>query len=81
MDIAGIREAWKKTPFTPFRLRLADGRGLRIPHRDFLSISPGGRRVIVYGRNDSMTIIEPLLIVSIDYVDGTNGKRSRKRRD
>jgi hypothetical protein len=67
MDVAGVREACRKQPFTPFSLRLADGRELHIPHPDFVFVTPGGRRVVVVGQDESMSIIEPLLIVSIDY--------------
>ena len=45
MDINGIRQALHKEPFEPFTIRLADGRGLDVPHPDFVAIAP--RRVIV----------------------------------
>jgi hypothetical protein len=64
MDIAGVREALHKQPFEPFVLRLADGRSLPVPHPDFVALSP--RRVIVTAEDDSWTMIEPLLIVSLD---------------
>jgi hypothetical protein len=67
MDVAGIREAREKSPFEPFTVRLADGRALPVPHREFISVSPGGRRVIVYGKDDSVAMVEPLLIVSLEF--------------
>jgi hypothetical protein len=64
MDIAGIREALHKNPFEPFLMRLADGQSFPIPHRDFVALSP--RRIVVVGEDDSWSIIEPLLVVSLD---------------
>jgi len=81
MDIAGIREALRKQPFEPFTIRLADGRSLPVPHPDFVAIGP--RRIVVVAEDDSWSIVEPLLIVSLD--QGTtkpgrgNGGTRRKR--
>lgn len=64
MDIAGIREALHKQPFEPFNIRLADGRSLPVPHPDFVALTP--RRAIVGAEDDSWSVVEPLLIVSLD---------------
>ena len=65
MDIKVLRDELHREPFRPFRLRLADGRELFVPHPDFVAVSP--RRVVVIDPHDeSMSIIEPLLIVSIE---------------
>jgi hypothetical protein len=80
MDIAGVREALHKNPFEPFVIRLADGRSLPVPHRDFVALTP--RRVIVGGEDDSWSVIEPLLIVSLDSLPkepkGKNGAHRKK---
>jgi hypothetical protein len=65
MDINGIKQALHKEPFEPFTIRLADGRGLDVPHPDFVAIAP--RRVIVVAQDNSWTVVEPLLIVSLDH--------------
>jgi hypothetical protein len=65
MDIAGVREALHAQPFVPFVLRLADGRGLPVPHPDFVALTP--RRVIVGATDDTWSVVEPLLIVSLDH--------------
>jgi hypothetical protein len=64
MDIGAIREALHKQPFEPFVLRLADGQALSVRHRDFVALHP--RRIIVVNEDASWTVVEPLLIVSID---------------
>ena len=66
MEASVIREAAHAQPYQPFRLRLADGRELLIPHPDFVAVSPNGRRVIVFHPDESMSILEPLLIVSVE---------------
>jgi hypothetical protein len=76
MDLQGIREALRRQPFEPFRICLADGRELPVPHPELVAV--GKRRIIVVKPDDSWSVIEPLLIVSLDY----NGKhRSRKNRN
>lgn len=69
MDIQGIREALRRQPFEPFVVRLADGRALDVPHPEMVAI--GKRRIIVVESDDAWSVVEPLLIVSLDY----NGKR------
>jgi hypothetical protein len=80
MDIAGVREALHNQPFEPFLIRLADGRSLPVPHRDFVALTP--RRVIVGAQDDSWSSIEPLLIVSLDSMPrpaiGRNGSHKKK---
>lgn len=79
MNIAGVRETLHKQPFVPFVMRLADGRSLAVPHPDFVALTP--RRVIVGAEDDSWSIVEPLLIVSLDSLDkGANGSLRKKRR-
>ncbi len=81
MDIAGVREALHREPFEPFEIRLADGRSLPVPHPDFVALT--SRRVIVGAADDCWAVVEPLLIVSLDYKAARtkSGKdRSKKRR-
>ena len=81
MDIAGVREALHKQPFKSFSIRLADGRALFVPHPDFVALHP--RRIIVINADASWNVVEPLLIVSIDYdaphKKGGNGEGRRKK--
>jgi hypothetical protein len=81
MDIAGVREVLHRQPFQPFVMRLADGRSLSVPHPDFVALGP--RRIVVVAEDDTWTVVEPLLIVSLDQSPpkgkGGNGA-SKKRR-
>ena len=65
MDIPGIRQALHNEPFAPFTIRLVDGRQIPVPHPDFVAVGP--RRVIVVAEDNSWTVLEPLLIVSLDH--------------
>jgi hypothetical protein len=78
--MAGVKAALHRSPFEPFVIRLADGRSLPVPHRDFVALTP--RRVIVGAEDDSWSIVEPLLIVSLDSMPkrqkGGNGSHGKK---
>jgi hypothetical protein len=80
LDIRGIREALHNTPFEPFLIRLAHGQSLPVPHRDSVELST--RRIVVLSEDDLWSIIEPLLIVSLDSMPkkkrGMNGKKKPK---
>ena len=66
MHVDEIREALHKQPFEPLSLRLADGTNRFIPHPDFIAVAR--RRVAVFDpATEALSILEPLLIVSIEY--------------
>jgi hypothetical protein len=71
MDTQGIREALRRQPFEPFTMRLADGRSLLVPHPEFVAVHP--RRVIVIAEDASCSVVEPLLVVSLDYNGQSKG--------
>jgi hypothetical protein len=61
-QLRAMREA---QPFRPFTIYLADGRSFKIPHRDFVSESPGGRTVIVYHADESFSIVDRYLVTEL----------------
>jgi hypothetical protein len=65
MTIEQMRATREANPFRPFTLRLADGRSFRVPHRDYLSMSPGGRTVIIYQADESFNILDLLLVTEL----------------
>ncbi|MCE9546434.1 MAG: hypothetical protein K8T25_13080 [Planctomycetia bacterium] len=75
MDLNTIRKALREEPFQPFTLKLADGRVETIKHPDFVAV--GSRIVAVVHEDNSVTTIEPLLIVSLD--KEPPGKKGRNR--
>ena len=65
MTLDQLRTLRDANPFRPFTIHLAGGRSLRVPHRDFVSVSPAGRTVIVYQANDAFSIIDLLLVAEL----------------
>jgi hypothetical protein len=79
MNLDGLRTALRREPFHPFAIRQADGRSLPVRHPEFVAVGP--RLVLVAHEDDSWSIIEPLLIVSLDSLpagSGGNGKRRKQ---
>ena len=79
MDSEGVREALHREPFKPFEICLADGRRVPVRHPDFVAV--GKRRIIVVEPDDSWSVIEPLLIVSLDYNGERPRRTSRRKKD
>ena len=78
-DIAGIREALHRQPFEPFIMRLADGRSVPVRHPDFMAVHP--RRIVVIAEDGAWSVVEPLLVVSLEYVPPkTKARRNGKPR-
>ncbi len=68
MTIEKLRAVREANPFQPFTVHLADGRSLPVPHRDYLSMSPGGSRtVIIYGKGEDCSIIDVYLITELAF--------------
>jgi len=85
MDLNGIRETIRRQPFQPFTIRLADGRSLPVSHPEYVTICT--RLAIVVAEDNSWSVVEPLLIVTLDFgapdpkPDGNgSGKHGKKRR-
>lgn len=64
MTIEHLRATREANPFVPFTIHLADGRSLHVPHRDYLSMSPAGRTVIVY-HGDAFSTLDLLLVTEV----------------
>jgi hypothetical protein len=62
-QLRAMRDA---NPFRPFIIHLADGRAFAIPHRDFVSQSPGGRTIIVYGSDESFSVLDLFLVTELE---------------
>ncbi len=65
MTAEQIKNAREANPFRPFTLMVADGRSHRIPHRDYISVSPSGRTIIVYHTDESFSIVDLLLVTEL----------------
>ncbi len=76
MTIEQLRTMHHATPFRPFRMHLADGRQIDVPHRDFMSYSPTGRTVIVHLPDDTFSVIDLLLVTELKVLPGTPAETS-----
>jgi len=66
VTIDQFRKMLRAQPFQPFTLHLADGRQMHVPHREFASMSPSGRTVVVAQPDDTFEIIDLLLVVGLE---------------
>ena len=78
MNIAILRELRAARPFTPFTLTLADGRKLNVPHNEFLSFFPSGRSAILTHADESFTLIDLLMVTTVD-VKPKGGRRAVRK--
>jgi hypothetical protein len=66
MTIDQLKTVVEAQPFRPFTIHMGDGRNFLVKHRDFISRSPAGRTLIVYGEDDSFSILDLLLVTELE---------------
>jgi hypothetical protein len=77
MTIERIQEFYNVQPFRPFVIHLADGRNIEVAHRDFIMRAPNGRTVAVMEPDNSMHVIDLLLVTDLECASATNGRRRK----
>lgn len=83
MTIDQLRQVVKAEPFRPFTISLADGRRMSVPHPEFVWVPPKAARTFyVAGEGDSESIVDLLLVTSIDFGNGAgepqHGKEAQR---
>ena len=78
MKIGILRELHEARPFMPFTIGLADGRKLNVPHNEFLSFFPSGRSAILTHGDDSFTLIDLLMVTTVDVRPKGNRRAAKK---
>jgi hypothetical protein len=68
MTIDRLRDACNAQPFQPFVLRIADGREVPVVRREFIMPAPSGRTAIVVQPDDTVNIVDLLLVTDIEQV-------------
>ena len=63
MKAETLKRLIEANPFQPFSVNLADGRALKVPHRDFISPSPNFRRLTVWHQDDSCDFVDLMLVI------------------
>ena len=66
MTVEQLKAALHAQPFRPFTIHMGDGRSFLVKHQDFLSRSPSGRTVIVYGDDDGFRVLDMLLVTELE---------------
>ncbi len=66
-----IRKHITAVPFRPFTINMADGRRIPVIGRDFIMISPSGRMIDIYQRDDDHDILVSMLITGISFEAST----------
>jgi hypothetical protein len=78
MTIERFRDFYDAQPFQPFVIHLADGRQVPVHHRDFVMAAPSGRTVVVQQPDDTLNVIDLLLVTDLEVQPVANGRRRRR---
>ena len=79
MTIEQLRNFYNAQPFQPFVLHLADGREIPVMHREFMASAPSGRTITVYQPDDTMNVVDLLLVTDLEIKPATNGTGKRRK--
>jgi hypothetical protein len=80
MTIEQLTAFCNAQPFRPFVIHLADGREISVHHRDFIMAAPSGRTLSVYQPDDTLNVIDLLLVTDLEVKGKANGAGKRRRR-
>ena len=79
MTIEKVRDFYNSRPFVPFTMHLADGREIFVGHPEYLAAAPSGRTVTVYQPDDSLNVVDLLLVTDLEVKPKTNGTGKRRK--
>ena len=79
MTIEQVRNFYSARPFRPFIMHLADGGQVPVQHPEFLAAAPSGRTVTVYQPDDTLNVVDLLLVTDLEVKQSEH--RPRKRRN
>ena len=64
-------------PFKPFKIHLPGSKKIRVPHPDFITVSPSGRTAIVFGPKDETYDVDIFLITALEVEPSRAGRVSK----
>jgi hypothetical protein len=79
MTIEQLRAVYQAHPFRPFIMHLADGREIPVQSPEFLLTVPSGRTVVVAQPDDTLNIIDLLLVTDLEIKPGGTPPSKRRR--
>ena len=74
MTIEQVRARYNAKPFRPFIIHLADGPQIPVLSQEFMLTAPSGRTIFVVQPDDTLHIIDLLLVTDLE-VKPSTGKR------
>ena len=77
MTIEQMRTFYDAQPFRPFVIHLADGREIPVNHREFVMSAPSGRTISVYQPDDTLNVIDLLLVTDLEIKLASNAASQR----
>ena len=80
MTIEQIKKLYNAQPFQPFVIHLAGGREVPVVHREFIMAVPSGRILVVALPDDTVDIIDLLLVSDVVVQPSGNGAGGRRKR-
>ncbi len=78
MTIEQLRNFYSAQPFQPFVMHLADGRTIPVHHPEFLAAAPSGRTITVYQPDDTLNVVDLLLVTDLEIKPVTIGPGKRR---
>ena len=77
MTIEQLRNFYSAQPFRAFIMHLADGRQVTVHHPEFLAAAPSGRTVTVYQPDDTLNVVDLLLVTDLEIKPAETKSRRR----
>ncbi|HRQ73678.1 MAG TPA: hypothetical protein PLU35_11680 [Phycisphaerales bacterium] len=77
MITEAIKARLNTSPFRPFDLKMGSGEVFSVRHPEMVSVSPGGRRLILWVGDEASVDLDVLLIESLR--DASSNGRHRRR--
>jgi hypothetical protein len=69
MTTEQIKAHLQVSPFRPFRIVLADGHEIEVPHEDYVSIGPKGRTAVVWKPNGACSLVDIMLVTRLEFAE------------
>jgi hypothetical protein len=79
MRIQEIRTALRAEPFRRFSLHVADGRKIRVAHREFVALNPADRSVHVIEPDGRWHILDVMLLTGLSNANGHTRPKPKRR--
>jgi hypothetical protein len=79
MTVEQLRNAYNAQPFQPFAIHLADGRHISVASKEYIVAAPSGRTIVVFQPDDTMNVIDVLLITDLEFKSASTGGRKRSK--